>query len=440
MQSSTHSRSEQDLLAHAEQQLGAPDWERVVQNLGADLETTARQTQALVRRREVKSALDLLRLNLVYSVCDWSLRLTGAWFELAGLGSLSDVAVLNRLRQSRTWLGQLIGDCLQQRHVALTCRAGVWVRLRDATVISQPGSTGTDWRVHLSLNLGTLALDGVEVTDAHGGESLARFAAQPNAIDVADRGYAFPSSLGALLGGGGRLVVRINWQNLPLIAPGQPRWKLSRWLKQCRTAQEMCVELKTPQGTFALRLVAIPLPPAEAQAARQRARQTAQKKKHRVRPETLLAAGFVLLVTNLPVAEWSLAQVAQLYRWRWQIELQIKRLKSIQHLEALRAHDADLAQTYLLGKVLAALLLERDQQALTQTVPEWLTSETRPVSVWRLMQLGWESLRQVLIGPLTRERVQECLGRLQRYLCESPRRRKQQLAAARALITHLSTC
>src|SRR5690606_39366243 len=64
------------------------------------------------------------------------------------------------------------------------------VRLIDASVITRPGSTGTDWRVHLSFDVGAGRVDGFDITDAHGGETLVRHPAAPDEIEVADRGYA----------------------------------------------------------------------------------------------------------------------------------------------------------------------------------------------------------------------------------------------------------
>ena len=48
------------------------------------------------------------------------------------------------------------------------------IRVLDATVIEEPGPTGTDWRLHYSLRLPQLSCDFLELTDAHGGESLKR--------------------------------------------------------------------------------------------------------------------------------------------------------------------------------------------------------------------------------------------------------------------------
>ena len=57
------------------------DWQGVVARLGGAeaLATSARETRAFLRGREIKSAVDLLRLILAYCLGEKGLRLTAAW-------------------------------------------------------------------------------------------------------------------------------------------------------------------------------------------------------------------------------------------------------------------------------------------------------------------------------------------------------------------------
>jgi hypothetical protein len=402
-----------------------------------DLDQVARASKALVRGRNLKSAAVLLRLILAYAVCDWSLRLVAAWATLQGLAWLSDVALLYRFRQSAPFIGLLIMRVLQRRNTALTRLAGVRLRLVDGTVLSEAGSQGTDWRLHASVDLGTMCLDGVTLSDAHTGESLAHFPVRKDEIYVADRGHAFSQGLGALLRQGAWLVVRTNWHNAPFqTEDGQPV-RIIPWLKTLAHPQERPVTLRTPQGPFPLRLIARPLPPAEAQHARERVAKQARKKGRPVSPETYLAAGFVLLLTNLPAHTWDASRVAWLYRIRWQIELHFKRLKSLLHFDQLRAHDPRLVQTYLLGKLLAALLLDELVQQTEAQTPHWFASTRRPVSLWRLSALWWAAIRNWIVGPLSIARILAAMPQLQRYLCDPPRARSQQLAWARHVFLRL---
>ncbi len=435
MKSSTEvSEAERQVLAGWQE----PHWAITPVGTTGNLEASAREKKALVRARKVKNAQGLLRMVLAYAVCDWSLRLVAAWALIQGIAHLSDVALLYRLCQSGAWLGWLIGQVLQQRNAGLTCLAGVRLRLVDATVISRPGSTGTDWRVHLSFDLGRLCLDGIEVTDAQGGESLARFAPRADEIYLGDRGYCAAHGLASLLRTAARLVVRINWHNLPLKTDLGRRLDLIQWIKGLSVTTERTVLVSSGGTDYPLRLVAYPLPGPLAERARERVVKQARKKGKPVSYPTWLAAGFVLLVTNLPAQTWEASRVIYLYRLRWQIELQIKRLKSLLQLDHLRAKDARLVQTYLLAKLLAALLLDQLVQQAQEKAPALFQSLQRPVSLWRLHEILLIGLRQWIVGPISLASILAALPLLQRYLCDTPRARTQQLSWARRFLTRLS--
>lgn len=91
------------------------EWSQACSRIPVDVEALARETKAMQRKREVKSALDLLRMVLAYSVCDWPLPLVGIWAAVIGLCDISDMAVRKRLRHTQRWLGQIIGTWLQKR-------------------------------------------------------------------------------------------------------------------------------------------------------------------------------------------------------------------------------------------------------------------------------------------------------------------------------------
>jgi hypothetical protein len=423
--------------------LVAEDWNQTVRSLPMNLEESARQQKALRRRRGISSGADLLRIILAYAVMDWSLRLVGLWCLIQGLADVSDVALYRRLRHSSAWLGWMIGEFLQAHQVALARRDGVRLRLIDASVVSQPGNRGTDWRVHLSFDLGSLSVAGVTVTTGKGGESLARFPSQPGEIQVADAGYAYVSSLGETLQAGGDVVVRINWQNLPLWTATDQRIDTILWLRQTFAepttgTAELPIWLKTPQGRVSLRLIAQRLSSEATQRARRKAREAAGKKGRTPTTDHLFACGFILLLTSLPPEPWPASSVLELFGFRWQVELVFKRLKSLLDFDGLRTQDPQLAQTYLLAKLLAALMVEHMMAAVYVRVPDWFVSPQRPVSVWRLTALFWDQLRQHICGQLSITTFLEYLPRLRRFLCEPPRNRPQQLAYARLLLARLS--
>ncbi len=417
------------------------EWNSLCAPWCTELEASARETQALQRKRKIRSAPDLLRLALGYSLNDWSLQQLGAWATAmqVSASSMSNTALQTRLRQARPWLSRLVGQWLKTVPAA-PAQAGVSVRLIDATVICQPGSKGTDWRVHLSWNAGTLCLEGIELTDAHGGESLARHAAEAGDIGVADRGYAHRRGLGEWLAVGAQVVVRTNGPNLPLETGDNQKLDLFGWLPTAPAGCQVLtrpVWVNTPRGRFALRLIARRLSAQAAEAARRRLNQTSRKKGRTPNALSQLLTGWVLLVTNLPDEGWSDEAVLGLYRLRWQVELVIKRAKSLVQLDQVRAQDPDMVQVYLLGKIMGLLLLDGWTRQAVAQLEAWFEDTTRALSVWRWTALWADQLRAIVRGPFTLQIFLAALPQLKRYLHDRPRQRPQQLAQARRLILAL---
>jgi hypothetical protein len=432
------------------------EWEALVRRLPADLERSAVTTGALVRRRKVKTAQALLRMILLYAACDWSLRTLGAWGTLLGLGSLSDVALLKRLRKSCGWLGHILGQMLEAQTGAqtgalgqsgLSGGTGVRVRVQDASIVTAPGPKGSYWRLHVSLDLASKRILGVQLTDAKGGETLSRFPLQPGEIVIGDRGYNAVSSLTAVLPDSD-FIVRMQWCGVPLVDAQGQRFNTVDWLKECfptpytaaHVSPPQAIELMlvTPAGRVRVRLIACALPEAAASRARRRARKRARKSGYTASQNGLFAVGFFFVLTSLPAQTWPPQQVLDFYRFRWQVELFFKRLKSILHFDHLRAFDPHLIQTYLLAKILLALLLDADLQAVRNQCPHWFADDQHPVSYGRLTTFLAAQIQAAIRGSVPRRRCFNRLPALHRYLCNSPRRRIDQAASAARIIQLLN--
>lgn len=399
-----------------------------------DLESSSRYSGALCRKRVIQSAQSLLKLVLGYALTDYSLRMLGLWATLMGWGSLSKSGVRKRLCQSQAWIGVLLMAVLVRGKLAQPQQAGLRLRLFDCSTVSQPGSHKIDWRLHLGFDLCAGRMTDVHLTDGKQGESLTRWQFSPGEICLADRASGVPRCLGVLLGATASFVIRIGWQNLP-VQDGQGRpFCLSQWLKvqsndPSTPPAQVRVWVTTPQGRFPVRVVARAIPPGKAAKIRKKLQAEAKHKKTRLDERSLLAAGFVMVVSNLSEATWSPGEILELYRFRWQIELVFKRLKSILCFDQLRATDPHLAQVYLLSKLLIALLVSEAEWRLVLAAPEMFQNPDRPVSRWRLTQLSLAAFRQSVCGVLTWEQIFRHLPLLDRYLCDDPRRRQSQLAA-----------
>ena len=335
------------------------EWDYALSLMPENLEALCRSKLALSRKRVVTCAQDYLRLCLAYAVCDMSLRQTAMWAGVVGLGHLSDVAVLKRLRAAPQWLGAVLAEWFYRRGLTKDAPKRK-VRLLDATTVSQPGSKGTDWRLHLRMDLERRRIEWVELTDASGGERLDRHEIESEEIVLADRVYATNKGIAHVLNAGGHVVVRSTWSNLKLRTQSGGKLKILAPVETLDVDEvgDWLVVMEHEGKHYSLRLVAIRKSPVAAERSRRDLRREAKKKGRQLRKETLKAAGFVFVVTDLNSDAASAVEVLELYRTRWQVELVFKRLKSILGLSNLRAKDKRLCQTYFLSKILGALVVE----------------------------------------------------------------------------------
>jgi len=98
---------------------------------------------------------------------------------------------------------------------------------------------------------------------------------------------------------------------------------------------------------------------AEIEKARRKIKKSAYDKGHKTREATFLLCEWVTVLTTVGPEELSSEHIFELYKVRWQIELYIKRLKSILKLGKIRAgRGSMLAKVHILAKMLYTLLLE----------------------------------------------------------------------------------
>jgi hypothetical protein len=337
----------------------ADNWVYVRNMLPADLDKSAADTLALQRKREITCAEDLLRLCLAYGLCDMSLRQAAAWAETVGIGRLAGVSVRKRLMNCADWLSHVILSWMRQRGLTGDVPAAR-VRIVDATVLCEPGSTGTDWRLHLGLDLAHLRIRSAEITGPEGGESFKRHSFEPGEIVLGDRGYGQHGGVASVLEQDAHVLVRIGWRNFPLISAANAPLDLIASLGILDTGEigDWRVAFEHGSKRYSMRLIAIRKSDEATEKERTRIRREAGRKGKKPDPNSLRAAGFIFVITDLPADVLPAVEALELYRLRWQIEIFFKQLKSILDLDNLRAHDPQMVRTYLYANILGALIID----------------------------------------------------------------------------------
>lgn len=337
------------------------DWGVVTTMLPSDWQSKAKELGAVRRLRGFASVEAMLRVMLIHLADGCSLRETAVRARAGDLADVSDVALLKRLRGCGPWFQWMIQEMAANMSLSVAPNdllAGRPVRLIDGSVVCEPGATGSTWRLHYALNLRTLSCDEVHVTEAKEGESLTRFSIHAGDVVMADRGFTNRRGVRHVVRHSADVVLRMNLTNLPLEdSQGQPLALLPR-LRTLAIGQaaDWSACMRDDEGVIAVRVCAYKKTLAQALAAQEAIRREATKKHREVKPETMEAAGYVIVLTTLtqPSAE----TIMEFYRRRWQIELAFKRLKSLLQLGHLKKIDKDGAKAWLQGKLLVACLIE----------------------------------------------------------------------------------
>lgn len=351
-------------LMEAEKRLGEQeDWEVLLRFMPEEWELKAKELGALRRARNFKDGKSLLRTLLIHFVDGCSLRETVVRARLGKIAEVSDVALLKRLNCSGEWFRwmavELMKEWVEKRPEVLF-PGGYRFRVVDGSTIQEPGATGSDWRVHYSINLMTLQCDEMKVTESQVGETFKRFSVKKNDVLMGDRGYCHPGGVDSVVRHGGHVLVRINLCNLPLYRKDGSRFVIInalRTLKGVKIGDWPCY-VQGSHGKIAGRLCAVRKSETAAEKSRQKVLRENGRKSHQVQPETLEAAGYTFVFTTLTKDVASSSVILEMYRGRWQIELVFKRLKSIIGIGHLPKQDPVGARAWIHGKIFTAFLIE----------------------------------------------------------------------------------
>jgi hypothetical protein len=215
------------------------DRETLLRYLPGGWEEAARSEGALRRARKIKTAEDLLYLDLLYLTGAGSYQNASTLMTMSTDIHVNKEAARKRIQNSWKWF-QWMGHrlCLERGYVM---ERPVWlgsrrVLLVDATDAALRGSGTSDYRLHYAFDLFGYTCAQIEMTGiAGGGERLARYELQAGDIVVADRAYGTVSGMEYARKAGAGFVLRLRTNAFALYNETGERIDLLPRLSSLRT-------------------------------------------------------------------------------------------------------------------------------------------------------------------------------------------------------------
>jgi hypothetical protein len=168
----------------------------------------------------------------------------------------------------------------------------------------------------------------VQVTTRQVGESLGLVPVQPGDILVGDGIYSRARQLVAVEQKGGFSLTRFSAHHLPVYAAQAPlcssayQFDVNGWLHTLAPGvYERNALVSYEQTTLSVRLIAIVPTPEKAATLRRKKEHQARAQGRKLSEQARFLAGFILLVTTLPLPQWPTELLIELYACRWHIEI-----------------------------------------------------------------------------------------------------------------------
>ena len=359
------------------------DWRLLESFLPTDWRGLASETGALRGLRKDKSAETLLKVLMLYLGSAHSLRQTAVQAKNLKLADLSAVALWKRLKKSKEWLRAMCVELLRERGVELPEPKGLPVRAVDTVTVKEAGKTGSQWRIHYSLQLPSLDCDFFRVTEVDGeasDESLANFSITKGDHVLAGWPYSTVANIRYAARAGGRVIVPFNTDALTLLTQEGRAFDLFIALQSVSSVGAVkswkASAIDEEGGAIEGRVCAVRKSRAGEWLAHRALRMEALRGAKPLQPESFEFGKHVTVFSTFRAADFTAADVLEWYRIGWQFEMAFRRFKSIAELGHLPKRDDEGAKAWLYGKLLVALLIEKLISYAGSTAPWGYRLET----------------------------------------------------------------
>jgi hypothetical protein len=343
------------------------EFEAVLAFMPDGWEEKAKELGALVRARKVKTAEELLRLILLYLTAGKSFGGTSALLQMGSGFTLNKVGVWKRVKGSAEWLRWLDEHlCRQGGYLGTQPERlkGKDVRLVDGSIEPVSGKSGRLYNLHYCISLFSLEMKEMllsEVKDE--GEKLSHFKSiTAGQIMVGDRVYGTIQGMEYVRGKGADFILRLRAGAFNVYNQSGEKISLLRGfkgLKRGESAEKTAYYLS--KGEYKPVSICVMKKDRSSERAGLERIEKTNRRKHGGKESSPLQSEYnkyVIVATSLDDSVTA-AQILELYRMRWQIELVFKRLKTLFQYNEIPSKLDESARAWFYGKLLLDPFVKR---------------------------------------------------------------------------------
>jgi hypothetical protein len=331
--------------------------------LGKDYERKCIELGIIRRAREIKTPADLMMLCLFHLLNGVSLVAVSTVAFTLKIGNFSDVAFMKKFAMCGEWFKQIsaglaLSGLISYRKPA--CLEGRRVLAVDASDVVEKGRSGKTYRLHYATDLHTMTSDTFKITKEEVGESLANFDFRQGDLVIADRAYGTLNGLNHCRNCGADYILRLRTNCFTVYDENGNTFDIAGGFVHLRSGEssEAAVFAVLPDKTrIPVRICVKRKDKEGCEKSRERLDRRASRKGNKLQEKTVAFNELIVVVTSLP-ASVSADEVLEAYRWRWQVEIHFKRLKSILDFGDLPKKNPVTSEAWLNGKIMVALLIE----------------------------------------------------------------------------------
>ena len=374
--------------------------EKIETMLPDDIEESAKAKGALIRKRGVKSASDLLKLMLIYAVSTMSMRLLSLCAASMKIADITDVALGKRFQKAGLWLAYILDYVLPKPMKVIGTKREYdtikrTINLIDGSMVTEAGKGGNSYRIHMSYNLSIGNMNDVQVTDKHKAESFEHCKIQKNEIYIADSGYGKAKLYDYIVTRGADAILRFTPNHVTLTNQRGEVINMAEKLDAKKKTIEFHCYAKNGKKLLPVRIIASQLPEDKKAEAIKRKKKEAQKYQTKnMRPETLLYAEWTIIMTSMNES-YTAEEVLKIYRSRWQVELLFKRIKQHFKVTKIRPSTQKYGTVLVLLWLIIWALVERQAYMAEKYMIEKGLDMSRQYP-WALSSFIFQSIKMII--------------------------------------------